>query len=295
MRAAHTPWRSVLFVPAHVERFVHAAADRGADAVQLDLEDSVPLGHKAAARAALAPAIARLAGSGLDVLVRINRDLRSAVADLEAAVSDGLRAISVPKTSGAEHLQLIDELLTELEQERRLPPGGIGLVAMVETLEGLAQAETMATACPRMCGLTLGSEDFSAAAGMEPSPRNLFHPCQRLLFAARAGGIGAYGFPGSIAEFAELDRYRAQVTQGKAMGFDGAFCIHPSQVTVLNAVFEPAAEELAQARAVIAAYEAAMAQGLGAASLEGRMIDLPVVQRARAVLARSRQPQQLRG
>lgn len=288
MGAGAAPWRSVLFVPAHVQRFVQAAAGRGADAVQLDLEDSVPAASKAEARAALAPAIAELQARGVAVLVRINRDLRNAVADLDAAVLAGVGAISVPKAAGAVHLQLLDGLIRELELERALAPGGIGLIAMVETLDGLQQARALAEACPRVIGLTLGSEDFSAAAGMQPTAQNLFHPCQQIVFAARAAGVQAWGFPGSIAEYGDLERYREQAAQGRAMGFDGAFCIHPRQVAVLNTVFQPTAEEVAQAEAVIAAYTAALSQNRGAATLHGSMIDLPVVERARAVLARQR-------
>lgn len=286
------PWRSVLFVPAHVDRFVTSAVSSDADAIQLDLEDSVPLPDKDTARAALSSAIQQLAAGGRDVLVRINRELRAAVADLEAAVVVGVRAISLPKTACAEHLKLIDELVTELEIERGLPVQGIGLIAMVETPEGLAQVEAMSRACSRVSALTLGTEDFSAACGMEPRPSNLFAPCQRLLFAARAAGISAYGFPGSIAEFTDLEGYRDQVLQGRAMGFEGAFCIHPAQVSVLNVAFEPDADALAEARATIAAWEEATEQGLGAVALHGRMIDLPVVQRARALLARSRGKQE---
>lgn len=282
------PWRSVLFVPAHLERFIRSAPTRGADAIQLDLEDSVPMAHKAAARHALPGAVAQLRAAGAQVLVRINREWRAAAADLEAAVQPGVSAISVPKTAGAEHLQLLDESITALEQERQLPAGGIGLIAMVETLAGLRQLRAMARACTRVVGLTLGSEDFSAAAGMSPAPHNLFGPCQQLVFAAREAGIDAYGFPGSIAEYADLERYREQVSQGCDMGFVGAFCIHPRQVAVLNAAFTPDAAAVAEAEAVIAAYGEALARGEGAAALEGRMIDLPVVERARALLARRR-------
>jgi citrate lyase subunit beta/citryl-CoA lyase len=139
-----------------------------------------------------------------------------------------------------------------------------------------------------MIGLTIGSEDFSADAGMEPSAENLFHPCQRILFAARAAGLRAWGFPGSIAEYGDLARYREQATRGRQLGFDGAFCIHPSQVTLLNDVFAPTADELAQAREIVAAYEAALEEQRGAATQGGRMVDLPVVQRARALLERGR-------
>lgn len=283
-----TAWRSVLFVPAHVSRFVDAAPRSGADAIQLDLEDSVPAGQKTAAREGLAAAVEALCAGGADVLVRINRDLRSAVADLDAAVTSGVRAISVPKVSGPEHLQLIDELVTELELERSLPAGAIGLIAMVESLAGLDSVESMTRAVGRVVGVTIGSEDFSADAAMEPTAANLFNPCQRMLFAARAAGVHAWGFPGSIAEYGDLAAYREQVARGRAMGFDGAFCIHPSQVAVLNTAFSPSPEELTEAREILAAYESALATERGAAAHAGRMIDAPVVHRARALLARAR-------
>ncbi|MEE4279915.1 MAG: CoA ester lyase [Halieaceae bacterium] len=281
-------WRSVLFVPAQVQRFIDAAPRSGADAIQLDLEDSVPTGQKAVARTGLPAAVEALTMAGAEVLVRINRDLRNAVADLEAAAIPGVRAISVPKVSGPEHLQLVDELLSELEAERSLPRGSIGLIAMIESLSGLACAPALALACPRVIGLTIGSEDFSADAGMEPTRANLFHPCQQILFAARAAGVQAYGFPGSIAGYGDLALYGEQVTQGRSMGFDGAFCIHPSQVAVLNEMFTPSPDALAEARDIVAAYESALAGGRAAAAFDGRMIDLPVVARARALIARAR-------
>jgi len=281
-------WRSVLFVPAHVERFIEAAPRSGADAVQLDLEDSVPGPQKSTAREGLAATAASLEADGIDVLVRINRDLRNTVADLTAAVAVGVRAISVPKVSDAGHLQLVDELISELETERSLPDGAIGVIAMIESLAGLERVESIARSCQRLVGVTLGSEDFSADAGMEPTMANLFSPCQRVLFAAHAAGVQAYGFPGSIAEYGDLDVYRTQVAQGRCMGFDGAWCIHPSQVPVLNEEFAPRPGELADARKIIEAYDTALAENRGAAAHGGRMIDLPVVQRARALLARAR-------
>jgi citrate lyase subunit beta/citryl-CoA lyase len=123
---------------------------------------------------------------------------------------------------------------------------------------------------------------------MEPTASNLFNPCQRVLFAARAAGVQAWGFPGSIAGYGDLGAYRELVASGRAMGFDGAFCIHPSQVPVLNETFAPSPEELAEAREIVSAFETALAGDRGATSYGGRMIDLPVVHRARALLARAR-------
>ena len=159
---------------------------------------------------------------------------------------------------------------------------------MVESLAGLERVESATRACARVVGVTIGSEDFSADAGMEPTAANLFNPCQRVLFAARSAGVQAWGFPGSIAEFGDLAAYREDVARGRSMGFDGAFCIHPSQVAVLNESFAPSEEELAEAKDIVSAYEAAVAEARGAASHGGRMIDLPVVHRARALLAKAR-------
>jgi citrate lyase subunit beta / citryl-CoA lyase len=278
-------WRSILFVPAHVERFVHSAHSRGADAIQLDLEDSVPSPAKAEARQALPPAVERLVGHGLDILVRINRELRSCALDLEAAVIPGVKAITLPKVIGPDHILLIDETVTELEHQRHLPVGGIKLIAMIETVAALLNVEQLARACPRLAGITLGSEDFSYDGGFAPTPENLFHPCQRLIYAARTANIQAYGFPGSIADYRDTNAFRALISQARAMGFRGAFCIHPEQVRIVNEEFRITDTEIEQAQRIIAAYETALASGRGAVEVDGKMVDLPVVERARGIVA----------
>ncbi|KKN28829.1 hypothetical protein LCGC14_0850190 [marine sediment metagenome] len=285
-------YRSLLFVPAHIERFVSSAHTRGADAIILDLEDSVPAHLKASARLTLESAVNQINSHGIGVGVRINRDLRNTVQDLEAAVAQGVRTVLVPKASSAGHLQLIDELITELEMERGLGVGDIQLMALVETVAGLAQANELAKACTRLTGLAIGSEDLSADGHFEPTPDMLFHPCQQVVFAARAAGIQAFGFPGSIAEYGDLERFAASVNQGRAMGFDGALCIHPSQVAILNQAFEPNEQDIAHATRVIEAFDAAIAAQRGAVVLDGKMVDLPVVTRARAVLSQVRQKTQ---
>ncbi|MGD8710652.1 MAG: aldolase/citrate lyase family protein, partial [Ectothiorhodospiraceae bacterium] len=138
MIAAISPWRSLLFVPAHVQRFVESAHRRGADAVLLDLEDSVPAGQKAAARTALGAAVERLRAHGASVLVRVNRPLGECVADLSAAVAAGADAVVLPKTLGPDHVRLVDEHMAEREAAGGLRVGGIGLVAMIETVDALA-------------------------------------------------------------------------------------------------------------------------------------------------------------
>ncbi|MGB5097716.1 MAG: CoA ester lyase [Porticoccaceae bacterium] len=277
-------WRSALFVPAHVEKFVAKAYTRGADAIILDLEDSVPLPEKASARAAVPGAAAQIAGHGLDVLVRINRPWRLAVRDLEESVCAQVHTIAVPKVASADHLTFIAETIDEIEIDKGLTPGHTRLLAFIEGVGGLAQVDAIARASSRLIGLFLGAEDFSAEVGMQPTAEGLFGPNQQIVFAARRAGILPFGFVGSIADYSDLDAFRARIRQARALGFVGALGIHPSQVSIMNEEFVPGTEEVTHARGLLEAYEQALAEGRGAAAYKGKMIDAPVVARAREVL-----------
>ena len=277
-------WRSALFVPAHVEKFVAKAHTRGADAIILDLEDSVPLPEKASARAAVPGAAAQIAGHGLDVLVRINRPWRLAVRDLEESVCAQVHTIAVPKVASADHMAFIAETIDEIEIDKGLTPGHTRLLAFIEGVGGLAQVDAIARASSRLIGLFLGAEDFSAEVGMQPTTEGLFGPNQQIVFAARRAGILPFGFVGSIADYSDLDAFRARIRQARALGFVGALGIHPSQVSIMNEEFVPGTEEIAHARGLLEAYEQALAEGRGAAAYKGKMIDAPVVARAREVL-----------
>lgn len=280
-------WRSLLFIPAHEERFVAKAHLRGADAIILDLEDSVPPAGKLSARSTLKSLAARLREQGQTVVVRVNRDLEDCVEDLKAAVTHGVDAIMLPKTMGPEHVALVDELLTKLERQSTLEQGSVGIVALIETPWALGLASQIASASARVVALAIGPEDFSADCGFEPSYQNLFAPCQQLILSARSQGVRVYGLPGSIANFADVEAFSESTARAKAMGFDGVLCVHPSQVVSINAVYRPTDVELAHARRVVQAFDSGIVQGHGAIALDGAMIDLPVVMRARALLADS--------
>ncbi len=278
-------WRSLLFVPVTVPRFVESAPTRGADGCILDLEDAIAPGDKARARTLVADAAASIAGHGLDVLVRINRPWRLALRDVEAAVGPHVTALALPKVADAGHVRGLAEVVEEVERERGLAAGHTRLVAMIETVEALPHARAIAVAHPRVVAMTLGGEDFCASAGMEPDPELLKSPSLEVLFAARAAGITPLGLVGSIAEFRDLDAFRAGVVMARRLGFEGSFCIHPAQVPVLNEAFSPAPEAVERARAIVAAYDRALAEGSGAIELDGAMIDVPVAERARATVA----------
>ncbi|WP_245331295.1 HpcH/HpaI aldolase/citrate lyase family protein [Mesorhizobium sophorae] len=278
-------WRSLLFVPAHVPRFVKTAHERGADGVILDLEDSVPQDQKREARRELADSVAKVSRRGASVLVRVNRGLRALAADLDAAVIAGVDALVLPKTDSAEWVIEIANAVSELERERNLPPGRIRFLAQIETPGALQRLAAIASAHPRMVAMALGPEDFSAAVGGAPEFDLLLAPNLSVLFAARAAGLLPLGFIGSIGEFSDTEKLREVATHARRLGFAGALAIHPTQVAIFNEAFSPSAQELEWAHRVVAAEDDATTRGLSAFSLDGKMVDPPVVRRAREILA----------
>lgn len=280
-------WRSLLFVPANNERFLAKCADRGADALILDLEDSVPAVEKAAARARCSEAIQELRDASADLIVRINSPLRLAVPDLEAVVRPGLRAVMVPKCLSGEHLQLLSELVEELERERQITPGSIGFVPIIETPRAYLRMDRIAALEPRCLALTLGGEDFSNHLGMEPGADTLLLPKQQVVIAARASGVVPLGLLDSIANYGDTEHVREVARRSARFGFEGAACVHPALVPILNEAFTPSNEAIEWAQQVIEALTAAQAQGLGTARLNGTMIDEPIAARARRILQRA--------
>lgn len=275
-------WRSMLFLPI---RLVDRAKNTGADAIILDLEDAVAPNAKDAVRAQLPEAIDAVAAQGLDVTVRINRPWRLAVKDIEAAVSKNTTALLLPMTDTAAHVKEVAKVVSEIEAEKGLPLGHTLLCPLIETAEGFLNAREIAKADPRMISLSLGSEDFALSMGMEADPETLYAPKQMVIACARAAGLTPMGFIGSIAEFRDMDKLYEIMRRSKRAGFKGASCIHPNQVKACNEVFGPSEAEIAQAKKIVDAYDAALAAGEGAITVDGIMVDVPVADRARAVLA----------
>lgn len=281
-------WRSMLFVPTVNERFVAGAAARGADAIMLDLEDSVPPDRKAEARAKLQDAARQVGARGADVLVRLNRPWRLLLPDLEASVGAAVTGVVLPKVPHAQHVQAVAEILAEVENERGLAEGHTRIVAMIETAFGLLRAGEIAAAHPRVVAVTIGAEDLAVSLGGRPNAASLTAPNLQALWAARAAGVLPIGYVGSVADYADADAFRRIVRQSREIGFAGGFCVHPSQVAILNEEHAPADEEVAAAQDVVTAYEQALAKGLGAIAHGGRMLDRPIVEQAESVLARWR-------
>ena len=281
-------WRSLMYVPVNVEKFVDTAADRNADAYILDLEDAVAPSQKARARTMIAAAIPKVSRNGADVVVRVNRPWRMLIADLEAAVIPGVTALALPKIESAEHVQMIAEIVDELELERGLPNGTVRFIAMVETASGFFRTEAIARSHQRVVAITIGAEDIALSVGMLPEAEGLFYPKQHSIFAARAAGILPLGFVGTVADYKDTEAFRATIKRSRKLGFAGAACIHPLQVPILNEEYGYTAEEVRRAQAMVDAYDAALAAGKGAIEFEGKMIDIPVVARAQEVLKRAK-------
>ena len=279
-------WRSLLYVPVNVEKFVAKAHTRGADCIQLDLEDSVPAAEKDRARTLVERAAGRVRRSGADVVVRINRPIGMAERDLDCSICADVDAIAVTKAESAAHLRQLADLVTALEAKRGLGAGHTRFIAMIETPAAFFEMAAIARATPRLAAMNIGGEDFALEAGMEPTEETLLMPKQQMVFAARAAGLMPLGFIASVAAFADLEAFRRMVRRSRQFGFMGAGCIHPGQVPVLNEEYSPSAEEADHARRVLAENAKAEAAGRGSFAIAGRMIDVPVVERARRLLAR---------
>jgi citrate lyase subunit beta/citryl-CoA lyase len=286
MRPTPPVWRSILYVPGNVPKFIDKAHERGADCVLVDLEDSVQPAQKPEARAMLAETMKKVARGGADVAVRINRPMRLAIADIEAAVRPGLSALFVTKTESVQHLRLLDEVVTELEKERGLPVGGIGFGAMIEHPRALAHIHDIAEHGPRVVSMMLGGEDFALETGSVPSDETLELPKRLVAFAAQAHGLNMIGILGTVADYSDPEAYRKSAERARRFGFSGGTCIHPGLVTALNEAFMPKPDEVAYAQKLIDADKKAQAEGRGSFSVDGKMIDIPVIDRARKLLAR---------
>lgn len=275
-------YRSLLFVPANDAKRLERAHERGADAVILDLEDSIAPEAKQGARAGLRAAAESLAARDVVVFVRVNASWREAMADLEAAICPAVRGIVAPKVDDAARARGVGEMIREVERARAMAPA-TELIALIESASGLRNAAAI-TDMEGVSGLALGSEDLCLELGVAPRPEALDLPCKLLALAAAPRRLMALGLPVSIAEFRDLEAYRRAVSQARCIGMTGALCIHPAQVAALNSGFAPSATEIEEAKAILAAWKAAVAEGRAVASHAGRMIDAPVAERARRVL-----------
>lgn len=289
--------RSLLFVPGDSPRKLAKGLESGADALILDLEDSVAAGRKAEARAT---SLAFLKDVGTAarrprLLVRVNGlDTGLTDADLDAVVAGRPDAILLPKAEGGPSVIHLDAKLAAREALAGLPDGVIGIMAIAtETAAALFAAGTYAGASPRLSALTWGAEDLSADIGAETNrdaDGNFTGPFRlaRSLCVAAAAAAKVAALDTVFIDFRNADGLRREAEEARRDGFVGKLAIHPGQVAVINEVFTPSPAEIAKAEAVIAAFAAA--PGVGVIGIDGVMYDRPHLERAKRLLARATKP-----
>lgn len=272
-------FRSLLFVPATSEHLWEKATQRGADAVVIDLEDAIPLDKKEMARAMAPKAIQLLKDRGVEVVLRVNSAPTLWQQDLVGMPLQYLSAIMLPKVETKDQVEAFSKALIQLSTATPPP-----IAALIETPLGVLATAQIANH-PSLCALGFGAEDYSGAIGVHPNALALSWPAQQVITCAHAYGLQCWGMAGSIAEVKNLEAFGKDVEFARGIGFTGSVCIHPNQVAIVNRGFSPSAEELEWAHKVVEADQAALAKGLGAVLLEGKMIDKPIVDRARRWLA----------
>jgi citrate lyase subunit beta / citryl-CoA lyase len=282
--------RSLLFVPGDSERKFARAKDCGADALILDLEDSVAAAEKSAARARVAGLIEPVAKRAWTLIVRVNAlDTGLTLDDLAAVVKPGLDALLIPKVNGAADLERIAHYLDAIEAKAGMAPGSVRLaIVATETPKAMFALGSYAPAHPRLIALTWGAEDLSAALGAtdnkEPDGSWTF-PYQlaraRCLFAASAAEVMAIDT--IYADFRDSEGLERDCRRSRRDGFVGRLAIHPDQVATINRCYAPSEVEVAHARKIVAAFDAN--PGSGALGVDGKMVDLPHLKAARKILA----------
>jgi citrate lyase subunit beta/citryl-CoA lyase len=270
--------RSQLFVPALSERFVDKAHERGADAIIVDLEDAIAPDAKADARRALPEVVRRIAAHGMPVFVRVNNNPALLDEDLAAALATPLAGVFLPKAEDPAQVRAVAE---------RTRQAGTGLVLLLETPPAVLRAESLCACSDETIGVVFGSEDYANALGVVPTMESMHYAAHAVALAARAHGRAAWGVVGSLAEFGDLPLLGRMARAARHAGFTGALAIHPTQVPVFNEAFGASEQELSDAAAIVATFERAMADGRGAVQHQGRMLDKPIVDRARALMARA--------
>lgn len=272
---------SLLYVPGNAPRFLEKAGQRGADVVIIDLEDAVPENAKSEARDGLAKWVPEIKKGGCQVYVRVNQSDRL-LDDAIAAVTANADALYIPKVSSVDSLVHLAEGLSGHEADRH----PIGFVPLIEDMKGLLDVRTIAHG-PRVFALTSGGEDLATAMGAKPTPEVLRYPKLMIHYAAKEAGLLSFGLLRTTVDFADKAAIRAAALEARDFGFDGATCIHPSVVPILNECFAPTAEEVEWARRVVSASRQEAAAGRGAFMLDGQFVDAPIVTRAENLLRRS--------
>jgi citrate lyase subunit beta/citryl-CoA lyase len=275
----------MMFLPGNSPRLVRDAYIYGADCLMFDLEDSIALGEKDSARMLVYQALKSIDYGGTERIVRINPlSTPFGRKDIEAAVRGGVDAIRIAKTETPQDVLDVEAEIERVERAAGVPAGRTRIMAAIEGPLGVIHAHAIATASPRMMGIALGAEDYCANMKVTRTQdgQELVAARQHLVIAARAAGIAAIDTV--FSDLNDMEGFCRETRFIKTLGFDGKSVINPRQIKPVHDIFAPTAQEIAKASRIVAALREAQGRGSGVISLDGKMVDRPVVLRAQRVL-----------
>lgn len=277
--------RTMMFVPGANAAMLRDAPLYGADSIMFDLEDAVSLKEKDSARTLVHFALKTFDYSNVETVVRINSLEAGGAQDVEAMVLAGVEVIRLPKTETAQDILDVDAVITSVEKDNQIPVGTTKMMAAIESAEGVLNAREIAKASERLIGIALGAEDYvtNMKTKRYPDGQELSFARNMILHAARAAGIAAIDTVYSDVD--NVEGFQNEVQQIKQLGFDGKSVINPRQIPLLNAIYTPTDKEIQNAKEVIWGIREAEAKGSGVISVNGKMVDKPIVERAQRVIA----------
>ncbi|HER0652581.1 TPA: citrate (pro-3S)-lyase subunit beta [Streptococcus pyogenes] len=277
--------RTMMFVPGANAAMLRDAPLFGADSITFDLEDSVSLKEKDTSRALVHFALKTFDYSSVETVVRVNGLDSCGALDIEAVVLAGVNVIRLPKTETAQDIIDVEAVIERVERENSIEVGRTRMMAAIESAEGVLNAREIAKASKRLIGIALGAEDYvtNMKTRRYPDGQELFFARSMILHAARAAGIAAIDTV--YSDVNNTEGFQNEVRMIKQLGFDGKSVINPRQIPLVNEIYTPTKKEIDHAKQVIWAIREAESKGSGVISLNGKMVDKPIVERAERVIA----------
>jgi citrate lyase subunit beta/citryl-CoA lyase len=279
--------RSCFYIPANNEKMISKAPTTPADLITLDIEDSVPPAEKPKAREMVRENLKFVGTGGSLIYVRINNwETPWPNDDLEAVVYEGLDGVVLPKCAGPEHVRRLDWKLEELERRRGLPVGSIAVQVLIETAIGVIHAYPSAVASKRVNSLIFGAVDYTKdmRVKLTVTGEELLYARSHTAVAARAAGLVAIDHP--FVAYQDVEAFEKSTRVGRQLGYEGRMLIHPNQIEPSHRIYTPSPEDAQWATEIVKVFEEeGIAKGLAAINYKGQMVDTPVYDNARSVLA----------
>ena len=278
-------FRSLLFVPGNRSDMLEKASTADTDVLTPDMEDSVPDNEKSNARNLISEKLETLSGKGQSIVPRVNAlDTGLTFDDIRAVVSSNTYGISIGKIESSWDIKEVSKILSQIESEKSVESGSTKIIAWIESASAIVNVNSIASSSNRMLGIAFGGEDFTNDMGIQRSDTGIeiLYPRSVVAVAAKAAGITAIDTP--YVNFRDNDGLEQEIKSVLPLGFKAKFAIHPGQLQSINNLFSPSEEAIEYAQKVIEVFEEAERNGSGATSLDGKMIDVPVVKRARNLL-----------